>query len=164
MVVALTGLARSLRVRRKADAENAELRGVSSLLHGNISGAIIGAFYTVHTELGSGFLEAVYVNAMTVLLQLAGVRVDRQVPFDIRFHGQHLGTYRADLVVEDRIIVEIKAGRTIIPRNPRWLFVLLTSHQHRSAVGRKLDDLASLHPVRQQIAHTIHVEAQDFGL
>lgn len=117
MVVALTGLARSLRVRRKADAENAELRGVSSLLHGNISGAIIGAFYTVHTELGSGFLEAVYVNAMTVLLQLAGVRVDRQVPFDIRFHGQHLGTYRADLVVEDRIIVEIKAGRTIIPQH-----------------------------------------------
>jgi GxxExxY protein len=108
----------------KADAdgaERAEGRGETGLLYRETSGAILGAFYAVHSELGSGFLEAVYANALTVLLQEAGLTVDRQVSFEIVFHGQFVGRYRADLVVEARVIVEIKAGRCIIPQHTAQL-------------------------------------------
>jgi len=83
----------------------------------------------VHSELGSGFLEAVYSNALTVLMQRAGLRVDREVPFEIVFHGQSIGRYRADLVVESRIVVEIKAGRCIIPQHSAQLLNYLRASQ-----------------------------------
>jgi len=102
-------------------AEGAEVRGKEVLLHSEISGAILGAFFAVHSELGSGFLEAVYANALTVLMQRAGLKVERQVRFEIDFHGQLIGNYRADLVVESRIVVEIKAGRCIIPQHSAQL-------------------------------------------
>ena len=101
-------------------AESTELRGTDLRYH-DISGPILGAFYAVHSELGSGFLEAVYANALTVLLRQAGLRVDRQVPFVIVFHGQSVGYYRADLIVDSRIVVEIKAGRAINPQHTAQL-------------------------------------------
>src|SRR5258706_1802366 len=102
-------------------ADNTELRGEFCLLHRDISGAILGGFYAVHSELGFGFLEAVYANALTVLLRQAGLRVDRQAPFEIVFHGQSVGYYRADLIVQSCIIVEIKTGRSIIPQHTHQL-------------------------------------------
>jgi GxxExxY protein len=105
-------------------AEDAELRGElqrtavgGTLLHGETTATILGAFYAVHSELGFGFLEAVYANALVVLLKHAGLRVERQIPFEIQFHGHNVGHYRADLVVESRVIVEVKAGRCIIPQH-----------------------------------------------
>lgn len=85
------------------------------LLHREITGVILGAFYAVHSELGYGFLEAVYANALTVLLGTAGLQVGREVPFEIVFHGHIVGCYRADLVVESKVVVEVKAGRAIDP-------------------------------------------------
>ena len=66
-------------------------------------------------------MEAVYANALTLLLTRAGLKVERQVPFEIVFHGESVGSYRADLVVESRIFVEIKAGRAIIPQHTAQL-------------------------------------------
>ena len=115
---------------RKADAEDAEsaekadgaeVRCRPRLLYGDTTGAILGAFYSVYAELGSGFLEAVYANALTVVLLRAGLKVEREVPFEIMFHGQVIGNYRADMVVESRIVVEIKAGRCIIPQHTAQL-------------------------------------------
>jgi GxxExxY protein len=85
-----------------------------NLVHQDLSGAILGAFHAVHSELGCGFLAAVYGNAMGVVLRRAGMRVERQVPFEIMFHGQLIGHYRADFIVQSRIVVEVKAGGTII--------------------------------------------------
>lgn len=114
-----------------ADADDAEtpleLRGTlpaharNRLVHGHLTGSIIGAFYSVHSELGCGFLEAVYANALTLLLTRAGLEVEREVPFEIHFHGHNIGSYRADLVVEGRVIVELKAGRSIIPQHTAQL-------------------------------------------
>lgn len=92
-----------------------------TLLHQDLSGVILGAFYAVHSELGCGFLEAVYGNAMGVLLRQAGIRVERQVPFEITFHGQLIGHYRADFIVQSRIVVEVKAGGTIIKQHKAQL-------------------------------------------
>jgi len=58
-------------------------------------------------------LEAVYANALTVLLRGARLQVDRQALFEVVFHGVTIVTYRADLIVESKIVVEIKAARAI---------------------------------------------------
>jgi GxxExxY protein len=116
----------------KADAECADFaegRGASRvrrpggarLLHGQLTDAILGAFYAVHTELGHGFLESVYSNALAVLLDAATLRIDREVPFQVMFHGHLIGLYRADFVVQSSVVVEVKANRTILPAHKAQL-------------------------------------------
>ncbi|MEO6877679.1 MAG: GxxExxY protein [Gemmatimonadaceae bacterium] len=85
--------------------------GEAHLLHHDVTRSIIGACYSVHSQLGSGFLEAVYANALAVVLRGAGLRVQREVPFNIDFHGHVIGRYRADLIVESQIVVEVKCAR-----------------------------------------------------
>lgn len=70
---------------------------------------IIGVFFSVYNELGYGFLESVYESAMCVALREAGIEISRQVPFSIEFRGQIVGDYRADLIADQRVILEIKA-------------------------------------------------------
>lgn len=102
-----------------ADADWAEItesRG-STLLHSEITQAILGAFYSVYSEVGFGFLESVYEKCLAIVLDHAGLKVERQVPYQITFRGRSAGTYRADLVVESKVIVEVKAGHSIIPQH-----------------------------------------------
>ena len=65
--------------------------------------------------LGGGFLEAVYVNALTVELRRRGVRVDRNVTFEVVYRGVSVGRYVADLVVDGKVIVETKVAKAIDP-------------------------------------------------
>ena len=88
---------------------------MSQLLHADVTDLILGAFYASHRELGVGFVEPVYANAIAVLLRNAGGRIEREVPFDVQFHGETIGRYRADLIVESKVIVEVKAARLIQP-------------------------------------------------
>jgi GxxExxY protein len=88
--------------------------GGARLLHEQLTEAILGAFYSVHTELGHGFLEGVYSNALAILLRAAGLKIDREVTFQVMFHGHLIGCYRADFVGESKVIIEIKANRTIL--------------------------------------------------
>lgn len=71
---------------------------------------IIGCAYQVHNTLGAGFLEKVYENALTIELQKHELRVQQQKPITVYYEGQVVGEYIADLSVEDRVIVELKAG------------------------------------------------------
>jgi GxxExxY protein len=76
--------------------------------------AIIGAAMRVHRELGCGFLEAVYHEALRLALEADGVPCRSEVPFRIQFGGQPLRTlYRADLVCFDDVLVELKALRAL---------------------------------------------------
>jgi GxxExxY protein len=95
--------------------------GSRALLHGDITNVILGAFYSVYSELGFGFLEAVYINALVFVLKSAQLRVDRQVPFDIHFRGQLIGQYRADLVIQKRVVVEVKTGKAIVHQHSAQL-------------------------------------------
>jgi GxxExxY protein len=83
------------------------------LLHYETTRAVIGRFYATHTELGYGFAERVYKNGLVVLLRHAGLAVDREVPFEIPFHGEIIGEYRADIIVASQVVVEVKTGRAI---------------------------------------------------
>ena len=79
--------------------------------------AIVGAAMEVHNELGAGFAEAVYQEAMEVELRLRGIPFARQVPLKISYKGTALASeYRADLVCYGRIVVELKAIRELAGR------------------------------------------------
>lgn len=80
---------------------------------GGITEKIIGVFYEVYNELGHGFLESVYEASMAIALREAGVHVVQQAPVTVYFRGQLVGDFRADLLVGDEVIVELKAARAI---------------------------------------------------
>ena len=75
----------------------------------DITEVIIGCAFAVHNKLGSGFLEKVYENALRIELEKKGLKVKQQEPIKVWYEGQVIGDYVADLWVEDRIIVELKA-------------------------------------------------------
>lgn len=81
----------------------------SELLHGEVTRRVIGAFYHVDNRLGHGFLESVYQKALANTLERAGTRVLREAPMTVEFEGVAVGDFRADLVIDERVIVEVKA-------------------------------------------------------
>ena len=84
-----------------------------SLLHRELTDSIIGVFYDVYNELGFGFLESVYEEAMVIALRAKGLQVEQQVAIPVWFRGQTIGTYEADLIVERSVIIELKAVRQV---------------------------------------------------
>ena len=74
-----------------------------------ISEVIIGATISVHRELGPGFLETIYEQALGVEFALRGIAFVRQKPVPLFYRDHQIGEHRLDFVVEDRIIVELKA-------------------------------------------------------
>ena len=76
--------------------------------HSDLTDRIIRAFYRVYNTLGYGFLESVYEAALALELHENGVRVERQKPIDVYYRGIPVGKYFADILVEDRIVLELK--------------------------------------------------------
>ncbi len=81
--------------------------------HTSLTQTIIGRFYEVYNELGFGFLESVYESALEIALKDAGLLCFRQVPIPVWYRGRQIGDFRADLLVESAVIVELKAVRAI---------------------------------------------------
>ena len=74
-----------------------------------ITSAILKSFYNVHNILGHGFLEKVYENAMIIELRKHGITAIKQQPISVYYDEEIVGKYFADLIVEDKVIVELKA-------------------------------------------------------
>lgn len=85
------------------------------LLHGEVTHSIIGAFYRVYDFFGYGYQEAGYRRSLCIALRSMGLRVEEEVPFDMVFEGVVVARYRADVIVEGKVIVEAKAGLTLDP-------------------------------------------------
>ena len=79
------------------------------ILYKDLSYKIVGLAMEVHSKLGYGFLEKVYENAMMVLFHREGIHATQQAPLTVHFEGQVVGDYYADILVEDKIILELKA-------------------------------------------------------
>ena len=101
----------TLKERMNTDLKGQEMQ--EEYLHSELTEQIIKAFYAVYNTLGYGFLEKVYENAMYLELQSMGLQVVRQNPITVSYQGQEVGQYFADLLVEDSVIVELKAAETI---------------------------------------------------
>ena len=82
-------------------------------LHSELTGQIIKAFYNVYNELGFGFLEKVYENAMLVELESLGLKCQAQVPIKVYYDEVEVGDYFADIIVNDLVVVELKASTRI---------------------------------------------------
>lgn len=85
------------------------------LKHQELTGRIIEIFYDVYNELGHGFLESVYQNAMVIALRAAGLRVEVEVSIDVWFRGHRVGSFFADILVEKAVYLELKAVRALDP-------------------------------------------------
>ncbi|AMV70464.1 GxxExxY protein [Desulfuromonas carbonis] len=81
--------------------------------HEEITNQIICSFYNVYNKLGYGFLEKVYENALFIELALTGLAVQQQAAIVVNYAQQMVGEYFADLLVEEKVIVEIKATRVL---------------------------------------------------
>lgn len=82
---------------------------MSSLLHKKITDAVLKAYYDVYNDLGYGFLEKVYQNAMYFELKSLGYKVEAQKQIKVYFRNQLVGEYYADILIEEKIIIELKA-------------------------------------------------------
>ena len=85
-----------------------------SYKHSDTTAVIIKAFYNVYNKLGYGFLEKVYENAMLIELKNLGLRASNQLPIKVYYDDYKVGDYYADIVVEETVIVELKAIETLI--------------------------------------------------
>ena len=83
------------------------------MLHGELTNKIIGAFYKVYNTLGYGFLEKVYENSLKIELRRLGLKVEQQKNIKVNYEGYEVGEYFADLIVNDDVIIELKAAQSI---------------------------------------------------
>jgi len=81
--------------------------------HTEITEKIIKAFYNVYNELGYGFLEKVYENSMLIELSGMGLFVEKQKPIRVSYQGKEVGEYYADLIVNESVIIELKAAEAL---------------------------------------------------
>jgi GxxExxY protein len=105
---------------RNGPDRTAERHG-GELVDSDITRVIIGAFYTVYNALGFGFLESVYSRALYIELRKRGLRVEREVETVVSYEGHPVGRYRIDLLVEGRIVIEIKSTKLLAPEHRRQL-------------------------------------------
>jgi GxxExxY protein len=91
------------------------------MLHEEITGKIIGAFYTVYNTLGHGFLEKVYENALVLELRKQGMIAEQQKRVDVFYDEQRVGEYFADIIVDRCVILELKAAEAIAPEHEAQL-------------------------------------------
>lgn len=82
--------------------------------HSELTGKILGAFFQLHKELGFGFSEKVYESALEVLLTELGMIVARQKEIYVYYHGKVVGEYKADMIVNGVVLLEIKSVETLI--------------------------------------------------
>jgi GxxExxY protein len=85
------------------------------MLHHQLTEKIIGCCFQVYNTMGFGYEESVYEKCLLIELKHAGIRAEAQVPIQVSYRGESVGFFRADLLVEGLIIVELKSIRTLSP-------------------------------------------------
>ncbi|RKY58859.1 MAG: GxxExxY protein [Candidatus Neomarinimicrobiota bacterium] len=99
-------------------------------IHKELTEKIIKGFYEVYNDLGFGFLESVYEKSLSLVLNEYGLDVKSQYPIIVNFRTKIVGEFRADLVVEDKIIVELKAVKTLLPEHEAQLLNYLKATRY----------------------------------
>lgn len=87
------------------------------MIHEELTEKILKACFEVSTELGNGFLESVYEKALVIVLTAMGLKVQTQVPLKVMFRGQAVGEFFPDIIVEDLVIIELKAVKALAPEH-----------------------------------------------
>ena len=106
----------------------------SNVLYPDLSYRIMEAVYEVHNQLGPGYTENIYENALVQELRSRGITCERQRTVPVLYKGQRVGTYRLDLLVEGKIIVEIKAVSAITDVSKAQLLAYLKATNLRLGI------------------------------
>ncbi|MDM7924054.1 MAG: GxxExxY protein [Pyrinomonadaceae bacterium] len=104
------------------------------LLHKDLAFKIVGLAMQAHRELGPGFLEKVYENALMILLEENNIPAFAQFPVKVHFHGRVVGDYIADILVDNKIIVGLKAQERILPLHKAQTINYLRATNYRLAL------------------------------
>jgi len=105
---------------------------MTEIIYKDLSYAIIGAAMEVHKILGPGFLESVYESALAYEFDLRGIPYERQKRLSVSYKDKFIGEYIADLVIDDKVILELKAVSAISPAHEAQ------AHHYLTATGLKL--------------------------
>lgn len=89
--------------------------------------AVISAAYEVRITLGTGFLESVYQNALMTELESRGIKAEKETPLAVKYKGHIVGDFRCDILVDNRIIIELKAVGLLLPAHEAQLVNYLTA-------------------------------------
>ncbi len=92
-----------------------------TLIHSELTSKIIRAFYNVYNKLGYGFLEKVYERSMMIELNKLGINCVAQRPIEVNYFGSSVGLYYADIITEEKVIIEIKAAENLAPEHEAQL-------------------------------------------
>ena len=101
-----------------------------SYQYSDLTNKIIHCFYNVYNSLGYGFLEKVYENSLVLELKQNGLFTIQQMPIKVSYKEQPVGDYFADLVVADKIILELKAQEVLAPENEAQLLNYLKATEY----------------------------------
>ena len=89
---------------------------------GDLTREVIGGFYDVYNALPTGLLESAYAGALHAELRILGLPVEREVPLQVHYRGEPVGWYRADLIIDRRLILELKTVTKLGDRERRQLY------------------------------------------
>ena len=95
--------------------------------HSDLTGKVLGAFFQIHKEMGFGFSEKVYESTLEVLLRELGMVPERQKEILVYYHGQVVGEYKADMIVNEAVLLEIKSVEKLIDAHDAQLLNYLKS-------------------------------------
>jgi len=90
------------------------LKEARAMEHRGLTETVIGCAYRVYNRMGFGFLESVYEKCLMIELRKAGIHAEGQKPIEVHYEGEVVGEFIADVLVDDRVIVELKSVRRII--------------------------------------------------
>ena len=110
---------------------------------------VIGAAYRVYNLLGFGFVEKIYENSLMIELRELGLNAKQQEPISVRYRGEVVGEFEADVLVEDVLIVELKSVRTLAPAHEVQLVNYLT------ATGKPIGLLINFGPDEVQVRRKV---------
>ena len=102
---------------------------IKKYLYEDLTEKIIKCFYSVYDELGSGFLESVYERSLMIEFNDKGLKALNQKSLDVYYKNQLVGDFKADIIVEDKIIIEIKAVTKLTPQHEAQLITLILKQQ-----------------------------------
>lgn len=100
---------------------------IGELLEGELTGTVLSAFYAVCNALGFGFLENVYASALSRELRKRGLTVQREAPVQVYYSGLPIAHYKVDMLVNSRLVLELKSAEILGPTDKRQLFNCLRS-------------------------------------
>lgn len=110
-----------LKNRTQMNAEEQDRRGLHDFKYRELTEKIIKIFYRVYNKLGYGFLEKVYEKAMLIELKKEGIPTVAQVPITVSYDNEIVGEYSCDILVDSKVIVEIKASKNLVEDNEAQL-------------------------------------------